>query len=204
MPTDYSKGKIYKLSSLIDNNWYVGSTFKTLTIRLRNHKYSAENGTSQKVLDHFNKIGLDNMKIELLEACTTATTKREVREREQYYINKLKEELGEECCLNVGNAIKDVERRKEWTRQWNEKNKEKETERKRLFHLANKEERNRRNKERYDNGRNAIMAEKVLCPLCTQEITRSCLNRHQRSQKCRNNRPNQSSVASESNLNPQT
>ena len=190
---DYSKGKVYKLISTVDDKYfYVGSTCRTLKIRLNTHKYFARNNPNMKVLEHFNNIGLDKMKIELLEECSTATTKKDIYEREQYYIDQLKEELGEEYCLNMQDAIKNLEKSKikntQSQRKRRDTNLEKFQEYEKNWHLANRERRLQKNKENYQNGRKEIMGAIIVCPLCGENATASHLNRHQTTKKCQNNR----------------
>ena len=84
MATKYSSGKIYKLTNTVDDRVYVGSTVYPLNERLSCHKIAACKRGNQKVYAHFNSIGWDNVRIELLEAypCGSNT---ELIARERYW-----------------------------------------------------------------------------------------------------------------------
>ena len=72
---DYSKGKIYKLLNIIDDEIYVGSTTQPLRKHLCEHKCRAT-GTERghfKVHHHMAKLGIYNFYIELVEPCACST-----------------------------------------------------------------------------------------------------------------------------------
>ena len=66
---DYQNGKIYKILSHIDNEVYVGSTYECLSTRLARHRARSkrETNTKNKLLEHFNKLGVENFYLELIE-----------------------------------------------------------------------------------------------------------------------------------------
>ena len=91
--TNYSNGKIYKIEPINgeDGDVYIGSTTKEyLSQRMTAHRYDYKryldgkyhNVTSFKLFD---KYGIDNCKIILLELVNT-NTKDELHAREAYYI----------------------------------------------------------------------------------------------------------------------
>lgn len=68
--TEYEEfilGRVYKLTNSFDDMYYFGSTFNTLEERLRQHITFANNGKKlSKMQQHFNKIGWENVSIELI------------------------------------------------------------------------------------------------------------------------------------------
>ena len=91
--TDYSNGKIYKLScSNESDDFYIGSTVQSLDCRQDGHKKDMERQPERRVYEHFNRIGADAMCMELIEEfpCSNA---EELRAREQYWIDTLKPSL---------------------------------------------------------------------------------------------------------------
>jgi len=89
--TDYSKGKIYKLTSPRCYESYIGSTVQKLNQRLSEHKYRAMNRPSPMHL-HFNELGWNSVQIKLIELHPCNSSK-ELRAREQYWMDLLTPEL---------------------------------------------------------------------------------------------------------------
>jgi predicted GIY-YIG superfamily endonuclease len=90
----YKNSVIYRIVCN-DGYYYIGVTIQSLEKRLKNHKACSKNGTN-KIYEHINEIGWDNVKIELIENFPCAT-KNELNEREEYY---LKQHKKDELCLN--------------------------------------------------------------------------------------------------------
>jgi len=90
---DYEDGKIYQIANIVDDRVYIGSTTGPLNRRLVEHRSSAKTfrRASYTQLD---KIGWDNVYIELLEAYP-CKSKEELCAREQYYIDLLIPEFNE-------------------------------------------------------------------------------------------------------------
>lgn len=60
-------GRVYKLTNSLDDMYYYGSTHNTLEERLKQHISFANNGKKlSKMQQHFNKIGWENVSIELV------------------------------------------------------------------------------------------------------------------------------------------
>ena len=98
---NYSNSKIYKIEPIVEHDEgeiYIGSTTKKyLSQRMDNHRLcfkSWKSGKTNKltVFDLFDKYGIDNCKIYLLES-VIAISKDELLAREGYYIKTLK-------CIN--------------------------------------------------------------------------------------------------------
>ena len=98
MARDYSKGKIYKIEPIIDHEEqeiYIGSTTKQyLSQRMVEHRRSFkfcqnnENGNKVSSFQLFEKFGIDNCQIVLLQEIQ-AKSKDELLAREAYYIKTL-------------------------------------------------------------------------------------------------------------------
>ena len=117
-PNISQNGKIYLLSG-IDNYYYVGSTVKDLNYRLTKHKGDSKIKDTY-VYKHFNKLGWDNVKIDLLEQYP-CNSKEELLIKENEYINSVK---GDNNCLNLNNSYMTEEDKIEWKRQYRQDNKE--------------------------------------------------------------------------------
>lgn len=89
---NYANGKIYSIMSIVDDKEYIGSTVIPLRQRFNQHKKCAEHYPDRKVYTHFNAIGWDNVRVELLEDCP-CNTKHELELRERYYIEHRGAEL---------------------------------------------------------------------------------------------------------------
>lgn len=101
------EGKIYKL--LIGDCFYYGSTFSTLEKRRYNHTVKARIHTQIKVYSKANEIGINNIKIELVEIYP-CQTRKELLERENYYIIT---NLSNPLCLNSRVSYLSIEEKKD-------------------------------------------------------------------------------------------
>lgn len=186
MPVDYSKGKIYKITSSHTDLVYIGSTCAPLlSQRLRGHvdNYRQWKEGKRHFISSFIVLDAGDHAIELLELfpCTCSD---ELRAREQHWIR----EHGERVC-NRHKALRTEE----------EKRQEK-CERNRERYQANKEIINEKNRERYQADRVRVIqkqreytqanrdkikewrSEIVVCACGTQHI-RGGKAKHLRSKK---------------------
>jgi hypothetical protein len=93
---NYSNGKIYKIEPVNgeEGDIYIGSTTKKLlSQRMTKHRgdykcWKNENGTKTTSFDLFDKYGIDNCKIILLEL-VKAKSKDELHSRESFFIKSL-------------------------------------------------------------------------------------------------------------------
>ena len=85
--SDYSLGKIYKITSSRTNKVYVGSTTRELKDRFREHKNDYKRYLNDKFhfISSFEIMIFQDCKIELIENCST---KNELQNREDYWIKK--------------------------------------------------------------------------------------------------------------------
>lgn len=89
------EGKIYKLTSSVDNYFYIGSTTRSLDIRFQEHKKQSKIACI-KAYDHFNSIGWENITIQLIQSIT-CVTKSELIQKEAELIFAERENT---FCLN--------------------------------------------------------------------------------------------------------
>jgi hypothetical protein len=145
---DYSKSKIYRLDcgDLI----YIGSTTETLCVRKAKHKnkYLRDGDCSSKsIYKYADDNGLDlvkDIRIELLEFCPCNNIE-ELLAIEGKYIRQYKSEYGEKCvnrCI-AGRS------KKEYKKEWTEKNKDKIVERNKQYRNDNKDKIAERRKLKY-------------------------------------------------------
>jgi hypothetical protein len=94
MVLNYGNGKIYKLVSDQDNQFYVGSTIQKLCQRKTQHvcKSKNPNEMGRLVYEHFNQIGWQNVKIILVETYPCDSVEELVK-RERYWYELLKPSL---------------------------------------------------------------------------------------------------------------
>jgi len=81
--------KIYKLSSLVNDKVYIGSTCNPLNVRMAQHilsHWAFKSGNNSKCISSFDIIDTEEYKIELLEECSIED--RFIRE--QHYIDTIK------------------------------------------------------------------------------------------------------------------
>ncbi len=96
---DYSKSKIYKISSKKTDKVYIGSTTSSLGIRFSLHKYHYKLFLQNKksYISSFELLKYDDCKISLIENCA-CENKNELKKIEQKYL-----ELNN--CVNINNAL---------------------------------------------------------------------------------------------------
>ena len=84
---DYQNGKIYKILNNIDGEIYVGSTINALSRRMAHHRNEAKR-TQNKLYNHMNEVGVENLYIESIEnfPCNDVY---ELRAREGHHIRQI-------------------------------------------------------------------------------------------------------------------
>ena len=131
---NYNNGKIYKIEDLAGEMCYIGSTTKEkLCQRMVNHraKYTLwKSGKTNKVIvyDIFDKYGVENCRIILIENCP-CESKDQLTSREAHYIRTI-------ACVN---KYIPGRTQKEYQTEYSELNKEAISRRKRQYYLHKKE-----------------------------------------------------------------
>jgi hypothetical protein len=96
---NYQNGKIYKIEDLASEMTYIGSTTKErLCQRMVKHReaygqWKNNNGPKYAVFDIFEKVGIENCKIVLIELYS-CTSKDELTARESFYMRSTP-------CVNI-------------------------------------------------------------------------------------------------------
>ena len=118
---NFGTGKIYKLSSDVDDKFYVGSTTNPLFARKGGHVLTSAKHPDYPHYAHFNNIGWKNVKISLIEDYP-CTSKEELLAREKHWIDELQPQLNSPLPV-----ISDEERNQKLNlskKNWRDKNKD--------------------------------------------------------------------------------
>ena len=129
----YNNAKVCKLVNTVDETFYIGSTCNTLARRLGQHKTNArkEDNFENKAYNHLRKVGLENLKIILLNEFYLENKDQLLRE-ENNYIEMYKNDTN---CLNSRFAIRDKE---EYYKEYRAKNRDKLIEKHKEYRENNK------------------------------------------------------------------
>lgn len=99
----YRNGKIYLLRNKITNEAvYVGSTTLSLALRMNAHRYDIRNGVTSTCA-MLTELGVENLVIELVEEYP-CNTKRELEQRETYYMDVYRESIHNKVKAGVNSA----------------------------------------------------------------------------------------------------
>jgi hypothetical protein len=207
MKVDYNKGKVYLIEPIVEHDEseiYIGSTTEDyLSKRFNGHKRMYKswlNGKTHnvRVFNLFNKYGVDNCKIILLEN-VHANTKDELISRESFYIRKLK-------CINKiipGRSIEEYYKtnkdvilnyKKEYyeankdeilnkQKEYYEANKNEKLNKQKQYYKTNKDEILNYKKEYYQTNKNKILNQKVVCNICNCNVIKINIKKHCKSKK---------------------
>ena len=175
MPIDYSKGKIYKLTTIHNPNLvYYGSTINPLCKRKGGHKEKFKLGDLSCKSSQLFQLGINDVKITLVEN-VICVSKEELLQRERFYIennncvnkyipNRTKEDIQEYnkkyMELNKEKIKKYRELNKDKKKLYIEKNKENINKTVKIYYETNKDkireykkEYYKNNKDKYNNNR---------------------------------------------------
>jgi hypothetical protein len=103
--------KIYKLSSLVNDKVYIGSTCNPLNVRMAQHilsHWAFKSGNNSKCISSYDIIDMEEYKIQLIEECDIQN--RFIRE--QYYIDTIK-------CINKNSAYTGIIGNQKTKESWN-------------------------------------------------------------------------------------
>ena len=201
----YSKSKIYKITNVGCDECYYGSTVQPLSKRMGQHRekyrlYKDGKGNNITSFILFDKYGLENCKIELVETYE-CKTKEELYQREAYYIKnnecvnktipgRTKKEYYEDNKDQIKEKNKEYQKEyyesnkdqiKEKKKEYRDANKDQIKEQKKEYYEQNKEYYKEKKKEYYEANKDQIK-EKVKCDICCKELRKSSLLRHKKSQ----------------------
>lgn len=174
MPVDYSKGKIYKITSPHTDLVYIGSTCAPLlSHRLRGHvkNYSQWKEDRAPFMASFIILDAGDHAIELLELCP-CTCNDELRAREQHWIR----EHGDRAC-NRQKALLTEEEKREYRREYRQANRDRIIERKQAYRQANRDVLNEKQREYHQANRDRIKEQRSVIIFC------ACGTQHQKGGK---------------------
>ena len=166
---NYNNGKIYKIENMSGDMCYIGSTTKDyLSKRMVQHRSDykrfqhIEGVRNISVFRIFEKYGIDNCRIVLVELCP-CDTRDELLKREAHYINTME-------CVNKYKPILTEEDKVEYRRQYRDAH--------------------RKELKSYDDAHSEARKQKVSC-LCGSTFRNKDTKRHERSIKHKNHIANQ-------------
>lgn len=176
----YGNGKCYKLTNTVDNEIYVGSTIVTLKARKARHISASKLKPNIKVYNHLNKIGWDNVSIELIEVYPCKTVK-ELEDRETYWVRELGAGLNKKMPRRTRAQYYIDNKKKEiaYHKQYVQRNKEKISAYSKKYRLDHRDKLLARQKKWYQKN-NGL--EKVICE-CGSIIAKRTLKSHKRRPK---------------------
>jgi hypothetical protein len=171
----YKNAKIYKLVDNTNGNIYIGSTVRTLKQRLRGHenKYNMYlKGTQLYYGTSFYILENEDYNIHLLERVKNCKSKRQLHERERYYI---------ENCENCVNKVVPTRTKKEYTIC----HKQDKAEYDKVYRELNRDHRLQLKRDHYYKNKEAIQAKlkaKIYCDACNYEVSKGHYSAHCKSQ----------------------
>jgi hypothetical protein len=185
MPSDFSKGKIYKITNDFNDDVYVGSTCDTLIKRFSQHKGESCRKIEKPLYKLINEIGFNRFRIELIEDYP-CTDKYQLRQREGHFIR----EMG---TLNILIAGRDMKQWREENENYNadywQQNREKYLESNRIrasdYYLENQEKAKTKFKDYYVTNSGKIKEQKkevIICE-CGCTTNRGHIARHIKTSK---------------------
>ena len=200
-------GCIYKIEPIVEHNKYeiyFGSTKQNIEMRFNFHHFhynkyinKDENYSYFSCYKLFDKYGIDNCNIEIVEKLEN-TTKNKLLKQENYYINTY-------YNVNEQNAYRSLDDDKQYYENYRIENKEKIKERNQNYYENNKEKILQQQKEKRDNmteeerkqylqhrkeTRNAEQEKETKsklekCQYCNKEVRHDHINEHYNSNECR-------------------
>ena len=195
MKTDdnkYKHGKIYRITDISYTKFYYGSTVQSLAMRMSGHREAYKRylkglvSIHCRVYDLFEEFGIQNCRIELVEA-HPCDSREELGKREGFYIEQ------HDCVNKCVAGRTQTDYKKEWyqknkTRILNnmqklyEEDKENILQRNKLYRDAHKAELSEHHKIYYQENKD-ILHRKVTCSICKSVYTHCRKAVHERTQK---------------------
>jgi hypothetical protein len=192
---------IYKIIDNTSDRIYIGSTTKTLQQRLSNHKRHYKSylaGKSTNYMTSFKILKNDDYGIELLEE-VHFQNKRQLHERECYFIIKYADNAVNKCKPNAYNKVgkiiygkkyRDKNRQaiNNYKKSYRDKNRQAINNNQKSYYYKNREAISNRQKSYYEKNREAIYNNQNKICLCACGCTYRKVNKshHMRSKKHKN------------------
>jgi hypothetical protein len=144
----YECGKIYRLVDQFNNTVYIGSTTLTLNLRMNAHRCDMKNEISSTCKELKEKIGIENITIELIEEYP-CETKLQLEQRENFHIKNNEGIFNKVESGRVGLHYKEYyEQNKERIKEYYKKPEQKEKQKKR--YQKNKEKIKQKYREKHN------------------------------------------------------
>lgn len=160
-------GKIYRMTSRT-GHFYIGSTQRTLGLRLTHHKYNSSFRSSSKVYSHFLEVGWGDVTMELIKE--VRVTRRQLFLLEEEEVRKY---IGQPLCLNTNHVKLTYEEVLERNKEWIRKNPERRRQQMKLYQETHREELREKKSQRYLENRDEIIAkQKIYYDTHREEINR--------------------------------
>lgn len=165
-------GSVYKIWNDVDDKFYIGSSTINLNKRLNHHRtnsrYEHRGSYGCKFYTHMRLHGQDKFNIECLEDFECENVK-ELRLKEQEYINNLKPELNYQRASRANMTKKEINHESYTKTKANqtEESKQKEKERVKKWHTENKEKVKQYKKELFQKKKAELTEKHRLSPQIT-------------------------------------
>ena len=179
----YNNAKIYKLTSTVDDNYYIGSTCTSLTVRLFQHKQDSKRKPEIKVYKWMNDVGLENIKIILINNEFVCDNVDQLHREEDTYIMMYRHE---ENCMNSRRAYTTKQEKNEQIKKYYEENSDIINEKRKIYRKEHPDIIIEKNKKYYEE-KSEYIKEKISCDVCGCMISRSNMSGHKKSFKHQNN-----------------
>ena len=191
--SDYSKGKIYKITSPSHpDECYIGSTVKTLNTRMAQHKCDckqSDKGIRSKLIMCYG-----DAIIELIEDYPCAN-KTDLERREGFHIREHmnNDEMDDVVNHNIAGRTEAEWRkdnkihRQNWYKEYRNTHKEHKAHIGKVYYINNKAEFSRKAKIRREANKEEIKIKKTVkinCEFCGELRNKEHIRRHQRTKKC--------------------
>lgn len=205
---NYGNGRIYAVRNKTNDKVYIGSTTRTLSRRMTEHRSRARNGDTDPIYQSMREVGVEVFYIELVEEFP-CQNKEQLTAREGYWVRQMdtyqngfngnipartNKEWAEENKEKVVEyrsmwVEENKERLKEYKKQHYQANREEIREKQRAYNEEHKEEKAGADKRYYEANKEAIQeykkswsSQKVQCE-CGIELSRSHLTGHRKTKK---------------------
>jgi len=177
----YNNACIYKIyNKLNPEEFYIGSTIKSLTRRFQNHKSRGLKRTHTSLYDVMLEKGFDNFEIELLCCYENCENQKQLKILEQEFMDEFKPSINKYRAYSDEIATKERIKNYQQLAETKQRAQEREKLRDRTqYYLDNKE----KIAQHYLDNKEKIQLRqktKILCE-CGKEITKQCKLRHEKS-----------------------
>lgn len=180
----YHNGKIYKIVNDIDDKVYIGSTCQPLYKRLFEHKLRVKHDKNRQLYKHYNDIGVEQMKIILVEEYK-CNNKMELLKKEREYIENIDQSIRLNRTIPTRDKTEWTHCNKDKVKTTQEKYRNNHKEKIKDKRMDNKDKKKEYDKIYYENKKQVIsdkLKNKIICS-CGMEIKISNKSQHLKTKK---------------------